>query len=116
MFHRTAAWEDSDPLRSYRNEEPGNQWPKPDGHTLRSINLLIADAYRASQDAPTPTLALLEGSAIEDRLERMRKRALAALRSLPTDCEHRMSDHESASPFITDVRALVRPVCEPEVA
>jgi hypothetical protein len=116
MSHRRSSWEDSDPVRSCLNEDPLERWFDPDGRTPWSINFLIATGYRESRNTPAPTSALLDGSAIETRLERMAKRALAALRSVPTVREDRVSDRASVPQFVTDARTLMRPAREPEVA
>jgi hypothetical protein len=96
-FHRTAPWQDGDPLHSHLNEESFDLWVNPDGLRPWSINFLLADVYREIRDEPVPTSALLDGSAVEARLERMTNRAIAALRSVPTACDGQEALHASAA-------------------
>ena len=96
-YHRTAPWQDSDPLRSLLNKESGDQWVNQDGLQPWSIDFLRAEVYRQIRDEPVPTSALLDGSAVEARLERMTNRAIAALRTVPTAHSGHEAAHASAA-------------------
>ncbi|HEX4246607.1 MAG TPA: hypothetical protein VH008_01980 [Pseudonocardia sp.] len=96
-LHRTAPWQDGDPLHSHLNADPSDLWVNPDGLKPWSINALLGAVYREIRDEPTPTTALLDGSAEEARLDRMTNRAIAALRSVPSVRAAGQADHASAA-------------------
>jgi hypothetical protein len=60
--------------------EPGSAYRyAPDGLTGEALNKLINRAYAEVAKAPRPTLALLDGTAAEQRRRRMERRASAAV-------------------------------------
>ena len=60
--------------------EPGSAYRyAPDGLTGEALNKLINRAYAEVAKAPQPTSALLDGTAAEQRRQRIERRGLAAV-------------------------------------